>query len=409
MKNISSLLAWRYVWAASEEKSIATMVKICFTGIAVGTFALALVTAVMRGFEYTIHTKMQNIHPQLMIRSQSAELNVEKINAVIRQEFPEIITMSPMALEYGIVKSEETDPTVVLLKGIDPLFEAQVSALGKKIYGPNNVQLSLGDAIHDHHILIGKTLAQNLELNFGDPVEIFYTNINQASSNKLALESAPAIVGGFFDSGIEEFDNGVIFCSLPFLQSLFPDTGVTQINLKLTGEANEADVMNRLQTRLQLPVLSWKDLYPALVAALKLEKYAMFFILALITLVASMSIISLLFMQITQKRPDIAILRAMGTSNKVISRIFMLMGMGIALSATTVGLLLATLASWLLERYPFIQLPDAYYVSHLPAKMEPSIIIAVFITALILSFIATWLPTRSIRNINISHVLRFEG
>lgn len=410
MKNISSLLAWRYLWATSEEKSIATMVKICFVGIAVGTFALALVSAVMRGFEYTIHAKMQNIHPQLMIRSHGPELNVEKIQTVLKREFPEVVTMSPLAHEYAIIKSADAEPSVVLLKGIDPLFESQVSAIGKKIYGMDkSIQLSLGDAVHDQHILIGKTLAQNLGLSFGDPVEVFYTNIADATSKRLALQSAPAIVGGFFDSGIEEFDNGVIFCSLPFLQNLFPDTGVTQINLKLTCDAPEQAVMNRLQERLHLPVISWKDLYPALVAALKLEKYAMFFILALITLVASMSIISLLFMQITQKRPDIAILRAVGMPHKEIRRIFMLMGMGIACCATTLGLAFAILASWLLERYPFIQLPDAYYVSHLPARMEPSIIIAVFLTTLILSFIATWLPTRSIRKMNISHILRFEG
>jgi len=410
MKNISSLLAWRYVWATSQEKSVATMVKICFLGIAVGTFSLALVTAVMRGFEYTIHAKMQNIHPQLMIRAVGHDLDVERITTMIRQEFPEIITLSPMAMEYAIVKSADTDPTVVLLKGINPLFESQVSAIGKKIYAANKgIQLSLGDAVNGSNVLIGKTLAQNLDLHFGEPLEVYYTDLGAATSKRLSLNSAPALVGGFFDSGIEEFDAGVIFCSLEFLQSLFPDAGIAQINLKLTSDADEASVIQRLQERTHLPVLSWKDLYPALVSALKLEKYAMFFILALITLMASMCIIALLFMQITQKRPDIAILRALGTPQRTISRIFVLMGMGIAMSAASVGLLFATIASWLLEAYPFIQLPDAYYVSHLPAKMELSIIIAVFLTTLVLSFLATWIPTRTIRKINISHVLRFEG
>lgn len=409
MKNISSLLAWRYVWAASEEKSIATMVKICFIGIAVGTFSLALVTAVMRGFEYTIHHKMQNIHPQLMIRSVGNDLNIEKINAVIKQEFPEIATISPIGMEYAIIKSASAEPTVVLLKGINPLHEAQVSAIGKKVYGPNKVPLSLGDTVHGNQVLIGKTLAHNMDLSFGEPFEIYYTDLEAATSKRLSLQSALATVGGFFESGIDEFDNGVIFTSQDFLESLFPETGISQINLKLICDADETAVIARLQERLQLPVVSWKDLYPALVSALKLEKYAMFFILALITLVASMCIIALLFMQITQKRPDIAILRALGTSQRTITRIFVLMGMGIALAAATTGLLFATLASWLLETYPFIQLPDAYYVSHLPAKMEPSIIIAVFLTTLFLSFLATWIPTRTIRKINISHVLRFEG
>lgn len=408
MKNISSLLAWRYIWATSQEKSVSTMVKICFIGIAVGTFALALVSAIMRGFEYTIHHKMQNIHPQLMIRSQGIELDADKINAVIKQEFPEIVSVSPIAMDYAIIKSADTDPTVVLIKAIDPLYETQVSALGKKVYGQDNIQLGLGDAVHGHSVLIGKTLAQNLDVTIGEPIEIFYTDLTEAKSKKLSLQSAPAQVGGLFETGIDEFDSGVLYCSFELFDSLF-DNGITQLNLKLTCDANEQEIMKRLQDRLHIPVLSWKDLYPALVSALKLEKYAMFFILALITLVASMSIISLLFMQITQKRPDIAIMRAIGIPYRTLTRIFMLMGMGIALCATATGLILATAASWLLERYPFIQLPDAYYVSHLPAKMELSIIIAVFLTTIVLSFFATWLPTRMIRKMNISHILRFEG
>lgn len=385
------------------------MVKICFIGIAVGTFSLALVSAVMRGFEYTIHSKMQNIHPQLMIRAVGNDLDAEKISTVIKQEFPEVTVISPMGMEYAIIKSASAEPTVVLLKGINPIHEAQVSAIGKKVYGPNNVPLSLGDTVHGNQVLIGKTLAQNMDLSFGEPFEMYYTDLEAATSKRLSLQSAPALVGGFFESGIDEFDTGVIFVSQDFLESLFPETGINQINLKLTCDADEAAVMTRLQERLQLPVVSWKDLYPALVSALKLEKYAMFFILALITLVASMCIIALLFMQITQKRPDIAVLRSLGTPTNLITRIFMLMGMGIAMSAATLGILCALLASWFLETYPFIQLPDAYYVSHLPAKMEPSIIMAVFVTTLILSFFATWIPTRSIRKINISHVLRFEG
>jgi len=152
-----------------------------------------------------------------------------------------------------------------------------------------------------------------------------------------------------------------------------------------------------------------EQLYPALLEALKLEKYAMFLILALITLVASMSIISLLFMQITQKRADIAILKSMGLSAGNISKIFLYVGITIAFFGSAIGLGLAFVAGWLLEKYPFIQLPDAYYVSHLPAKMEWPIFIAVFAIVMILSFLSTWIPARRTKKINISRILRFEG
>ena len=135
----------------------------------------------------------------------------------------------------------------------------------------------------------------------------------------------------------------------------------------------------------------------------------MFLILALITLVASMNIISLLFMQITQKRGDIALLQSMGATTYDIRMIFIVMGMLLSLIASIIGLLLATFASWILNRYPFITLPDVYYVTHLPSHMEWHIIVAVFIAVTLLSLISIVLPTRRIKTISVSNVLRFEA
>ena len=76
----------------------------------------------------------------------------------------------------------------------------------------------------------------------------------------------------------------------------------------LKDRSKEKQVVESLKKRLDLEVMSWKDLYSSLVSALILEKYAILFILALVALVASLNIISLLFMYVTQKRTDIAIL-----------------------------------------------------------------------------------------------------
>src|SRR5438445_8255501 len=122
-----------------------------------------------------------------------------------------------------------------------------------------------------------------------------------------------------------------------------------------------------------------------------------------------MNIISLLFMQITQKRPDIALLKSMGMSHAAISRIFFIIGMTISCVASFSGLIAALVASWILKRYPFISLPDTYYVTELPVAMNWEILCAVFCVVIVFSFFATWVPIQRIRAINISRVLRFEG
>lgn len=365
----------------------------------------------MHGFEIVIHEKMQSIHAQATIQGHGQALNMQAINTVLSNEFPSIAAFSPSSIEHALVQAEDKDatPSVVMLKGIDPVQEAQVTRLQDKMVRLSGTQRSLQESIHDNHVVIGKTLAENLGVQPGDEIDLFYLEKLEQARKKVSLDAAKVIISGIFDTGIDEFDTGLVFCSRAFLQSLFPETGITNINLKFKPSTDEQDVITRLKNRLDLDVYSWKDLYPALVSALKLEKYVMFFILMLITLVASMNMISLLFMQITQKRGDIAILKAMGMTDTMITRIFIIMGTSVSSIAACTGLALAWLASWILEHYPFIQLPDAYCVSHLPARMEWPVLLVVFVSVMLLSFIATWLPARKTRKINIAQVLRFEG
>ncbi|PKN03572.1 hypothetical protein CVU75_01490, partial [Candidatus Dependentiae bacterium HGW-Dependentiae-1] len=117
----------------------------------------------------------------------------------------------------------------------------------------------------------------------------------------------------------------------------------------------------------------------------------------------------LLFMQITQKRGDIAIMKAMGMPDGDITTLFVWLGMSISLVATVLGLALASIVSWFLEHYPFITLPDVYFVTHLPARMEWSLLAQVFVVIMIISFFATWFPAQKTRTINIADVLRFEA
>ena len=411
MNKLSLMIAWRYLIGTKHEKNISTMVLICFLGILIGSFALALVAAVMNGFEKVTHEKMQSIHAQIIAHADNQPLNFKKIKDVLQKEFQTIKSIAPSTTKQIIAQADEKEGyNLVSLTGVDPHAAQDVSNINSKIKTSISPQRSIASILQKKTVLIGDLLAKNMKVSIGDEIHLFFSSDEKIKRKKIRLDQEPVIVGGTFKTGIDEFDNGLIICSLDLIQKMFPDIGITQIGIKLKDNANEKKTIARLKKRLKhLDVFSWKELYPALVEALQLEKYAMFLILALIILVASMSIISLLFMQINQKRADIAILRAMGMPSKHISQVFLYVGMSIAIIGSTVGLALATLAGWFLEKYPLIKLPDVYYVTHLPCKMDFSIIVAVFIVVLALSFLSTWIPTRRIRSIYISHVLRFEG
>ncbi|MFC1842278.1 FtsX-like permease family protein [Candidatus Dependentiae bacterium] len=439
MRKLPLFLAWRYLKGSRREKSISTMVIICFLGICIGTFALALVASVMNGFEKVTHEKMQSIHPQIILHSNGQELNIAKISQVLVKEFPEIQSFSPSAIKQVICQADNPDSTgeynIVIMKGVDPNKEPLVCNIQEKIThaltGAHTLKSVFDTGVLDtgvsktpsqktpgtHNgilgkVLIGKKLAESLNVYLGEKINLFFSKDETIKRKKINLKQKSVIIGGIFKTGIQEFDNNLIIGSLGLFQKLFKNIGVTHMSIKLKTNAHERNTIKKLRKRFGksgIQAYSWKELYPALVEALELEKYAMFVILALITLVASMSIVSLLFMQITQKRGDIAILKAMGMPQKKISRIFLYLGMAISLAGTLVGLLLAYIAGWTIERYPLIKLPDAYYVTHLPAKMQWHIFVAVFVVVIVLSFFSTWLPARKTRKINISQVLRFEG
>lgn len=406
MKSVTYLLARRYLWNHHQEHTISLMIFIAGISIFIGSFSLALVTAIMNGFEYTVHEKMKNIHPTATIYGRDP-LQVDTIATMIAQEFPTITAISPTAIGHILITTpadEDALPTVAMLKGIDPLQESRVSAIGAKLRAG-----TLHDALGNNAIILGKELARSLGVSRGDSVSLLYIEQPHGKQKKVTIEHIDAVVGGIFDTGIDEYDASVIYCALPFFITLFPDQGITQIGLSFAPETSIDRLVPKLAQRLGLEVHTWQELYPALFAALVLEKYAMFFILLLITLVASMNIIALIFMLTSHKKADIAILRALGMSYERIRYLFMLVGMSISAIASMVGISAAWLVSILLEKYPFIQLPDVYYVSHLPARMTFSIAIIVFFIVILIAWIASWFATRRILTMNIARTLRFEG
>ena len=309
-----------------------------------------------------------------------------------------------MILKSDSSSNEVELSNVAIVRGINPERELNVSNLEQKIIDG----LPLLKAIEGNQIVIGKAMAQDYDIKVADTVTLYYAeHISMGNSSK--IDSVMVKIGAIFHTGIDEYDASMIYCSDQLFDTLFPDAGVTQIGLAFAPGAAVEDSCRQLEQRTGFEVKSWQQLYPALVSALTLEKYAMFFILALISLVASMNIIALIFMLIAYKKADIALLKAMGMATKEIQRFFITIGMSIAAIATAAGISAAWLTSILLEKYPFIALPDTYYVSHLPCTMTIGIAISVALLIGIITYGACWSATRGIRSINIAHILRFEG
>lgn len=392
---------------ASHERSISIMARLCFWGICISTCALSLVAAVMYGFEQVTQQSIKGMHADLIIRS-AMPLNYDKISSVIQAEFAnEIEAISPTSLHHAIIDTNDDQLTIAYIEAIDPQTAAQVNDLEKIITTPRNVPLH--ELLQNNSIIIGKALAENLHKSIGDTITLLHPSEHQSKKNRISLESAKAHVSGIFSTGIDELDAHGIIASHAFItQVLEVDNAITQINIKLRHPAHAAYIQKKLSQRLSLNVVSWKDLYPQLISALALEKYAMIFILSLIVLIASMNTISLLFMFIAQKKQTIGLLFAMGMSRRAISSTFIALGMGITSIAAIIGLFGAIILSYLLDHYQLIRLPTVYYPTYLPAHMNITIIIAVLVLTLILGFFAAWYPTQTVNRKKIAQILKFD-
>lgn len=408
-------LSWRLMRTASHERTISIMVKLCFWGILISAFSLALVAAVMRGFEIVTHKNIKGIQADLLMRS-ARPLQYEKIKAIITTEFQEgIEAITPTSTYHAIVDVPDTKldiSSVSFITVIDPQTAQQVNNLQAIITTPKNKNLL--ELLTADSVLVGKDLAKNLQLKVGDTISLLFPAQEQTKKERIALESATAKIAGIFATGIEEFDLNGIFASQAFIAEQFLEhTGeeprITQINIKLKPGADSTAVQHKLKERFKLNVVTWQELYPAIIAALTLEKYGMILILSLIVLVASMNTLSLLFMFISHKRRTISLLYAYGMSQRAIMFTCMLVGMLISWSAAALGLLAAYGASIVLDTYQLIALPDAYYVSYLPAHMDAQIIIIVIGLILIMSLFTTWYPAQAIDRKRIAHILKFEA
>lgn len=407
MNTLPFFLAQRILFSNAYTKGISIMTIICFLGIFIGSFSLSTVTAIMHGFEVAIAQKMQSIHADITIDGRGQTLNVTALSRVLNTEFPEVKSFSPHTNRHALIHTNKnTQPNVIMITAINPTTEETTTRLAHNIYSPSLAHFtSLFDG---NSVIIGKQLASKNNLAIGDSFELFFTQEETIKNRKVTFDVQTVTISGLFSTGIDEFDSSVIYCSFDLLEKIFPQADIEKIALSLNSSVNEKNVIEKLHARTGLLIYSWKELYPSLIAAQKLEKYVSFFIIALILLVASMNIMSLLYMHISQKRQTIALLQSMGMTNKTLYTIFFTMSMTISIIASTAGLACSGITHYILKYFPFISLPDSYLVTHLPMALTWNIVFSVFIVVFIFSFLATLVAVRQIHTINISQVLRFE-
>ncbi len=371
----------------------------------------------MTGFKEDVQQRILGTKSHVVVVDRTGG-NLSDYEQVLNKvtSVPHVLAASPFIYRQ-ILLTSKFGVQGVLLNGIDPNREGQVTDVEKNLTvgslddlnsPPPTKELSTSDEILPG-IIVGKELSRTLQVTVGDRLNV----VSPVGSTRI-IGATPKIRGfrlvGIFDSGMYEYDTSLAYIALDNAQDFF-DVGdtVSGVAIKVDKIFLADQIAEEIDQSLGFPFWArdWMELNRNLFSALKMEKLMMFVILVLIILVASFNIVSTLMMIVIEKGREIAILKTMGATSQAVMRIFMLDGLLIGMAGIVLGIPLGYSICWAIQT--FYTFPtDVYYISRIPVEIRGFDVLAVAISAIMISLLATIFPSRQAAKLDPAVALRYE-
>lgn len=247
-------------------------------------------------------------------------------------------------------------------------------------------------------IVIGTTLAKNLHVDVGGCLQVTSPTIGFSySGGSIRAPVAKQFrVIAVFDAGFDQYDSKLVYTDLYEAQSFF-DTGdsVTGIEMKVSDIEDAKRISREIEEQLSngtYHTMDWEELNHGLFTALRIQQILMSLVLALIIVVAAFTVIATLIMMVLDKKREIAVLKAMGATNRALLMTFVYQGGLIGVIGTTIGLALGLVICKFLLVYGLPLDPKVYFISRLPVLVRAWDFVLVGVFALIVCLGATVWP-----------------
>jgi lipoprotein-releasing system permease protein len=421
------LIGVRYLRARRRERFVSMIAIISLAGVAIGTFALTVVLSVMSGFQEDLRNRLLSFNPHVTVeRTSPGKGDLAALQTRVAA-IPGVVGVAPFIGSQVMVVSTTNGgvPGFVsggTLRGVIAHNNPALTELNRTLTVGSLAVLETTHPvqINDHGkqrtvelpgAIVGKSLASDLGLRVGDAIVVISPASLSAGAGAPRLRRF--VVGGFFYSGMYEFDSALIFVALKDGQALLADDPQLERGLEVrVRQLFDAPAIGRQIAAIAGPdftVKDWTENNAALFSALKLEKLTYFLVLLLIVLVAAFNIVATLVMVVMERRKEIAILRAMGARAHSIAWIFLCEGAALGVGGTALGVLGGFVTSYLIGKYHLIHLPaDLFMVSAVPVRLYAVNFLAVAAAAVVLCLAGAIYPALQARSLSPVEVIRYE-
>jgi lipoprotein-releasing system permease protein len=398
MRFISFYIAYKYLRSKKSSRFTSIISKSSVIGISLGIAAIIVVMSIMNGFHSEMRDKILSMVSHVIVTEKNYTLkNWDKLKFKIDKN--KLVLNSAPYVEGQAMISFGGNVHGIQLKGIIPEYEKNVTSLSDNIIEGdlNNIGLK------PYQISIGIDLAKKMNLSIGDKITLV---IPRANTTLIGI--VPRLkrfeVGSIFKFGMQQYDKNLVFIDINEAQILYDmGSNVTGLRLKLNDLFKVKKVSNFINSNFNSDyiVIDWTMMNKNFFNALKMEKTMLMLLMFLIVLVATFNIISSLFMVVSEKKSDIAILKTIGMNSKNVMYIFILQGTFLGIAGIVLGLGIGLLISLNLDYVvAFIEYilghsllnSDIYMISTVPVKIEVQDLLYVSIISFVFALLSAIYP-----------------
>ena len=392
-------IALRYLFSKKSTNAINIISIVSMVGMGVGAFALIVVLSTFNGFENLAKTLYNSFYADITVSAAKGKtFAYDKAMYERLQQTPDVEAISKTIEENAYIKYVDKD-YICTIKGVDENYDRVTDVRSHVKIG----SWILSDSTYQYAV-VGANIYAALNV---DPEKSIYpiqvTVPRKGKGTALLPEDAftfrDVVPGGVF-SLQQEFDTKYMFVSLPFATELLDAEGQVsayEIRLRPGVDLDEAKAEISKAVGQGMTVKTRYEQKETIYRVMKMERWAVYAILAFIMLIISFNIVGSLSMLVIEKGQDIAILMAMGADKSLIQRIYLLEGVLSATIGATIGIVLATALCVAQLKYEFLKLSNgnnSFVVQGYPVLMRVEDFVLTFITVVVIALVASYFPAR---------------